>query len=67
MEKINISSNDYQWHGMGYNNFNFCRNVSMKLSNWLLAIYNDMPHMSFEDKEKLADKMKQIVGIINEE
>lgn len=38
--EINIKQSDYQWHGLGFNEYNFIENVIPRISTWLLDEYH---------------------------
>lgn len=61
---INISHNDYTWNGLGYNNYNFIRNVAPRISKWLLEIYTK--NLSWEETALISKKLKRIGEIIDE-
>lgn len=61
---ININNNDYTWHGLGYNYYNFIKNVTPRISKWLLKIYNK--NLSYEEAVLISKKLKRIGEIIDE-
>ena len=69
MKKINIDNRDYHYHrkGIGYNDYNFCENVIPRISTWLLSEFNELLYKSFDEQDKLAEKLKKIAAIIDEE
>jgi len=62
--KINITNNDYSWYGLGYNNYNFIKNVTPRISKWLLEIYNK--NLSDEEAVSISEKLERIGEIIDE-
>lgn len=64
--KIEMDFNDYTWNGWGFNNFNFIRNITPKISNFLLETYTHCDYMEENEQNIVADKLKRIVEIINE-
>lgn len=65
--KIDINLNDYTSHGLGFNSFNFNRNILSKLSEWALQSYRENQSMTKQERDCLEEKLKAIVNIINEE
>lgn len=65
--KINIKQSDYQWHGLGFNEYNFIENVIPRISTWLLDEYHKKTF--YNDKEMLIlyNKLIKIAKIIDEE
>ena len=63
---INIRNSDYTWDGkgVGYNNYNFIKNVAPRISQWLLKIYNE--NLSYEEATLYAEKLRKIGEIIDE-
>lgn len=61
LPKINVSEEDMRWHGLGFNNTNFIRNVTPRISEWLLAV-NRLA--SIEDYD-IVDKLTRIAEIID--
>ena len=63
--KINIKNSDYTFKnsGMGFNAYNFIRNISPRISEWLLNIYTNA---DIHD-DKIVDKLIRIANIIDEE
>lgn len=62
--KINISQKDMTWdrQGMGFNNYNFIRNVAPRINQWLLEIYQNADI----DADIITEKLKRIAAIIDE-
>lgn len=42
MNKIKTSSSDYTWYGLGYNNYNYCKNVIPKINHWLVLSHRQL-------------------------
>jgi len=65
--EINIKQSDYQWHGLGFNEYNFIENVIPRISTWLLDEYHKKAF--YNDKEMLIlhNKLIKIAEIIDEE
>jgi len=61
---INITDKDYSWNGLGYNNYNFIKNVAPRISQWLLEMYNK--DLSCEEMALISAKLKRIGEIIDE-
>mgnify|MGYP003571271656 CR=1 FL=1 len=61
---ININDNDYRWYGLGYNDYNFIKNVAPRISKWLLKIYSK--NLSYEETVLISKKLKRIAEIIDE-
>lgn len=62
--KINIKSSDYTFEnsGMGFNTYNFIRNVCPRINQWLLDIYTNADI----HEDKIVDKLIRIANIIDE-
>lgn len=66
--KINVTTNDYTWHGIGCNGYNFIKNVAPRISKWLVdECMKSQTKYSLEENEKLAKKIYKIAEIIDEE
>lgn len=60
---INVSLKDYTWkgEGMGFNNYNFIRNVVPRINDWLLKIYLN----ASSENENEVKKLEAIAAIID--
>jgi hypothetical protein len=65
MSKININNNDYTYHGIGYNDFNFINNVVPRISKWLVEEFSATQNADFEHQKEFANKLNQIGQIID--
>lgn len=65
MSKININNNDYTYHGVGYNDFNFINNVVPRISQWLIKEFAVTQHADLEHQKEFAHKLHQIGQIID--
>lgn len=65
--KINIQPDDYTYHGLGCNGYNFIRNVAPRISKWLVDEYMNSLAAGLEKNDILADKLYRIAEIIDEE
>lgn len=61
--KINITRKDYTWDGLGFNDYNFIRNVAPRICFWLTSICQDVNM----DDSALAEKLTKIAKIIDSE
>ena len=65
--KINITSNDYTFHGVGFNGWNFVHNVVPRISRWLVEEYHKNNHTTDEAAlRNFVDKLNRIAEIIDE-
>ena len=65
--KINVQPDDYTWHGIGCNGYNFIKNVAPRISKWLVDEYMNSLTDDLERNEILANKLYKIAKIIDEE
>lgn len=65
--KINVQPDDYTWHGIGCNGYNFIKNVTPRISKWLVDEYANSLTDDLENNEILANKLYKITKIIDEE
>lgn len=65
--KINIKTSDYQRYNLGFNEFNFIKNVIPRISQWLLDEYNKTTSYNDEETLILYNKLIKIAEIIDEE
>ena len=65
--KINIQPDDYTWHGIGYNSYNFIQSVTPRISKWLVDEYMNSLAAGLEKNDILANKLYRIAEIIDEE
>ena len=65
--KIDIQPDDYTWHGIGRNGYNFIQNVTPRISKWLVDEYMNSLAAGLEKNDILADKLYRIAEIIDEE
>jgi hypothetical protein len=66
MSKININNNDYTYHGVGYNDFNFINNVVPRISKWLVEEFSATQNSDFERQKEFVNKLNQIGRIIDD-
>ena len=65
--KIDIKESDYQWHGRGFNEYNFIENVIPRISTWLLDEYHKKAIYNESERSILYNKLIGIAEIIDEE
>ena len=66
--KINVTANDYTWHGLGGNYYNFIENVTPRISKWLVEEYTKSKRdYNLEEIRSIAKKLYRIAEIIDEE
>lgn len=65
--KINIKKSDYQWHGWGFNEYNFIEKVIPRISTWLLDEYHKRTTYNESKRSILYNKLIEIAEIIDEE
>ena len=66
--KINVTANDYTWHGLGDNYYNFIENVTPRISKWLVEEYTKSKRdYNLEEIRNVAKKLYRIAEIIDEE
>ena len=66
--KINVTANDYTWHGLGSNYYNFIENVTPRISKWLVEEYTKSKRdYNPEEIRNVAKKLYRIAEIIDEE
>ncbi len=65
--KINIKTSDYQRYNLGFNEFNFIKNIIPRISHWLLDEYNKTIFYNEKEMLILHNKLIKIAEIIDEE